>query len=45
MISLVKRFCAIDQAGFTPHRLIAVIEGDESLRHLADQLKADPHIV
>lgn len=36
---------AIDRAGLTPHRLIADIEGDDELEHLADQLKADPHIV
>jgi len=36
---------ALDQAKVTPHRLIADIEGDEALEHLADQMKEDPHIV
>ncbi len=35
----------LDDAKIPPHRLIALIEGDEALDDLADQLKTDPRIV
>ncbi len=36
---------ALDEAKISPHRLIADIEGDGALEHLADQLKDDADIV